>query len=395
MTTVRNNSLFSNLAKTLAGEINAAKNKQATTQLKGKAQALDSFSPSVSKVASMVLMGSSPAPAPVQTGVIGRNPDIGNRPDFDQGNTNSCGTTALAEAFHNLGFEQTRQTIDDSIREFDVGTPMQSIVNYAQSQGFQAQEYNNGSFQQLQSDLAAGRQVIVQVDVSGYDKTGHLQPGSPNDFETHYMVVDKAFTGPDGKQYVTYENWGNIETLPYTDFEKLWGNIKEGGLSTGMNNPYILVAKGNAAPLPPSNASGYAAVDGVETGGADVINGVADLSKGRVGEGVGRIVGGVAGGLVSAAGALGQIVSDGLTSAGNSMENTGNDMMHSGNALEEVGGAVVEGAGWFVDGMGTVAGDVGNAIGEVGKDIEKGAEDVGNAIDDAAKSVGNFFSSIF
>lgn len=224
----------------------------------------------------------------------GRGPRIdGDRPDFNQGQTNACGTTALAIAFHRLGTEVPVAEIDRDIRNFDLFTSTLGIVEHAQGRGFQAERYNGGSFDQLQSDIAAGREVIVLTDVKGRDDRGWLQPGDSSDASLHYMVVTEANVAPDGTEYVTFWNYGREETLPYSEFEKLWGDLKMKDMSTGYDNPYILVDQGSASPLRPSDHSETAMADHVAHGVTEVASGAADIGRGDVLSGGGRILDGL------------------------------------------------------------------------------------------------------
>ena len=177
----------------------------------------------------------------------GRGPRIDQeRADFDQGRTNACGTTALAIALHKLGKDVPVAEIDKSIRNFNLFTSSEGIKRYAQGAGFQAERYDKGSFEQLQRDLGAGREVIVLTDVGGRDSKGYLQPGSGDDTGLHYMHVTEVGTDQNGQQYVTFNNWGHQETLPYTEFEKLWTDLHFKGLDTGYERHYLLVDKGDA-----------------------------------------------------------------------------------------------------------------------------------------------------
>lgn len=224
------------------------------------------------------------------------------RDDFDQGRSNACGTTALAIALHRLGKDIPRTKIDRAIRNFNLFTSMGGILDYARGQGFQAQQYNNGSFEQLQSDLAAGRQVIVLGDVGSRDAQQFLTRGKDSDFALHYMVVTDVGVDQNGQKYVTLWNWGNEETMPYDRFEKIWSNIEVANANTGWNRSYVLVDKKDAAPLRKSNASESRATDKIANGVTEVANGAADIGRKDFDDGVVRIVKGVGQAVSGAAG---------------------------------------------------------------------------------------------
>ncbi len=221
------------------------------------------------------------------------DPATGGRPDFAQGDTNACGTVALAIALHRLGMDVPVTDIDRAIRNFDLYTPVPAILDYARGQGLQAQVYNQGSFEGLQRDLAAGRQVLVLTDVGGYGANGDLQPGGKNDLATHWMVVTAAFE-QHGERYVSYMNpWGTKETLPYAQFEALWRDVHALNMPTGYDRTYVLIDRPGAQALPPSNAQSLTAINNATGGVSNVVNGFADLMRGDLLGGLGRMGRGV------------------------------------------------------------------------------------------------------
>lgn len=225
----------------------------------------------------------------------GRGPRIDQeRADFDQGRTNACGTTALAIALHKLGKDVPVAEIDKSIRNFNLFTSSEGIKRYAQGAGFQAERYDKGSFEQLQRDLGAGREVIVLTDVGGRDSKGYLQRGSGDDTGLHYMHVTEVGTDQNGQQYVTFNNWGHQETLPYSEFEKLWTDLHFKGVDTGYERHYLLVDKGDAEALPASNLDGESRIaDDLSDGVSHLSNGAAALKRGDVWGGLTELGGGV------------------------------------------------------------------------------------------------------
>jgi X-X-X-Leu-X-X-Gly heptad repeat protein len=225
----------------------------------------------------------------------GRGPRIDQeRADFNQGRTNACGTTALAIALHSLGKDVPVAEIDKSIRNFNLFTSSEGIQRYAQGAGFQAERYEEGNFEQLQRDLAAGREVIVLTDVGGRDAKGYLQRGPEDDTGLHYMHVTEVGTDQNGQQYVTFNNWGHQETLPYADFEKLWTDLHFMGAGTGYDRHYLLVDKADAEALPASNLDGDSRIaDDLSDGVSQLATGAADLKRGDVWGGLSELRGGV------------------------------------------------------------------------------------------------------
>ncbi|MBX5482823.1 MAG: C39 family peptidase [Myxococcaceae bacterium] len=217
------------------------------------------------------------------------DPATGGRADFDQGKTNACGTTSLAIALHRMGIEVPREEIDREIRNYDIFTPVTAIVDYARQHGLQANSYNEGSFAQLQRDLADGRQILVITDVGGYDQRRDLEPGSKNDLSNHWLVVTDAYE-KNGEQYVSYMNpWGTRETLPYSKFEKLWSDVHLLGFHVGYDRAYVLIDRANAAPLRPSTDAEIVPFNTAAGGVSNVVNGWAQVTRGEVWDGVVRM----------------------------------------------------------------------------------------------------------
>lgn len=229
------------------------------------------------------------------------DPAQGGRPDFAQGSSNACGTTCLAIALHRLGIEIPRTQIDREIRNFNLFTPPTALAGYARGQGLQADVYNHGSFEQLQADLAAGRQILVLTDVGGYDQNRDLTRGSSADLDTHWLVVT-GVSVENGQRLVHYDNpWGTKETLPWDRFEALWRDVHALGLPTGYDHAYLLVDRADAPALRPSDARDIAGVNEFTGGISDVGNGFAELTRGDVTHGLLRLGRGLGDTLLGAA----------------------------------------------------------------------------------------------
>lgn len=229
------------------------------------------------------------------------DPADGGRPDFAQGNSNACGTTCLAIVLHRLGIEVPRTEIDKSIRNYNLFTPPTALVDYARGQGLRADVYNHGSFEQLQSDLAEGRQIMVMTDVGGYDQNLDLSPGSKKDFQTHWLVVTGAYE-KNGQKFVTYDNpWGTKETLPFEKFDALWKDVHVLGVPTGYDRSYVLIDRGSSKALRAPHAGDIAGVNELTGGISNAANGFAEMTHGNILHGLGRMLSGVGNTVVGAA----------------------------------------------------------------------------------------------
>ena len=238
------------------------------------------ISPTTRRVASQVRSTATTEPKNVTYGVNRRIDDV--RADFNQGRTNACGTTALAVAFHHLGTNIPRQTIDRQVRNFNLYTSSGGIIDYARQKGFQANRYENGSYEQLKSDLAAGRQVIVLTDVGDYDQNGLLTRGDESDTTLHYMNVTNVGEDQNGQRYVTYWTWGTEQTVPYERFEQMWSDLKLKGMDSDWNRSYLLIDKGTAEPLRDPGKLASRQEDQISDGVSSAANGAARVGRGEV-----------------------------------------------------------------------------------------------------------------
>ncbi|MCU0695451.1 MAG: hypothetical protein MUC96_02850 [Myxococcaceae bacterium] len=288
-----------------------------------------------------------------------------------QGTTNACGPLALWLALGQFGrATQDWQQLDAELRPWSLGTSPGVLLDGARERGLQAQLYNHGTFDDLERETRLGRGVLVMVDVGGYDRpNGDMLPGDPNDFETHWMRVTRAWRDSLGRRWVEYENpWGTREVLRYEAFERLWSNQRLGGLPTGYDRAYVLIDRPKARPLPTTTADDVLAVRSVTDGAQTFVRGVDGLLRGKVVDGVGRVVGGGITALFGAAGAALALPSEWLKRAGGALLDLSNEAFQAGGAA--VVGAVVAGAaGLVATGVGTIVNSVGNAIGFVGQAV--------------------------
>lgn len=219
--------------------------------------------------------------------------DIDQRRDFDQGSTSACGPTALAIVFHSLGIDIERAAIDREIRPTDVGTRGQALVDYAEDVGFQAKQYNHGSFEALEQATQAGHRMLAETDatLSG----NKLVPGNPNDMGTHWVVVDRAYRDPEtGERMVQVQSWGKVCVMPYRDFEKLWSNLST-GVPTGHDRAYVLVDRPDAPRLPTSTSvASLLPHEATQAVLSDTVRGVHAFGKGDIAKGSVLVVAAVA-----------------------------------------------------------------------------------------------------
>lgn len=288
-----------------------------------------------------------------------------------QGPTNACGPIALWLALGQFGrATQTWQQLDAEVRPWGLGSSPGVLADVARDRGLQAQVYNRGSFFDLERETQAGRAVLVMADVGGFDRPGgDMLPGSPTDFESHWLRVSRAWEDSLGRRWVEYENpWGTRELLRFEQFDLLWRNQRLGGVPTGYDRAYLLIDRPKAKPLPLTNAldvqAVMAATDGVQT----VARGVDALLSGRPLTGIGRITGGLVTGTTGALGSLLAVPGTALGQAGDALLGVAERGFQEGG-LAAVGGALAGAAGLVARGVGMVASAVGNAVGAVGQAV--------------------------
>ncbi|WP_224360300.1 C39 family peptidase [Hyalangium versicolor] len=149
----------------------------------------------------------------------------------DQGNTNACGTTSLANVMTYWGKPTTHDEIDKSIRAFNVFTAPDKIVDYARDNGMRAEIKTDAGMDDLAKMVDQGVPPIVLMD-----------PDSGSNANLHYMTVtgyDRDASGKISDVVVADSAGGNRYTMPADEFQKKWGDLKMGGVSTGLSNVMI------------------------------------------------------------------------------------------------------------------------------------------------------------
>ncbi|MBL8950283.1 MAG: C39 family peptidase [Myxococcaceae bacterium] len=268
-----------------------------------------------------------------------------NVPQMDQGDSNACGTTSLAMISTFLGRPVTREQIDASIRNVDIGSAPDNLVSWARANGLEASYKNEASFDDITRMIDAGLPPMALID-----------PGSSTDFMSHYVVVSGYERGADGKVsklHIT-DPEGSKYTMTADEFMKQWDNIKYGGIESGDRRLLLSFApKGSNVELPSSTLGADLRNQGIR----NLIDGTADFLNGWKNGRVGDIIGGAIETLASVPGYLiGKIPLPGF---------------------KELGGAINK----VVDTVVEPIKKVGNAI--------------ASGVKSAAKAVGNFFKSLF
>lgn len=310
----------------------------------------------------------------------------------------SCGTTSLAMILNHYGDGITPGEIDREIRRGNVGASPERIVDFARDQGFEAEQYNNGSWDELRSFLDRGIPCMTMID-----------PDDPGNFNLHYIDVVGYRTEADGSIKLLVQDPGATAgptEVPLSDFQRQWSNINVGGTENGYNNFFIAVAP-KGTDLPGSRIDENAAASALDTAKSDAFNGwdrltdpdnVGDVPQGLLGM-VGSAFGFVGGGIGFGLWKVGDWIDDG-TEGIPVLENIAQPL---GDFFEGVGSAVADvfnGVNNFVSGVGDAFGslfdgDVGGFFEDFGGGLYDLAGGVVSAVSDVVSSVADAVSDFF
>jgi Peptidase_C39 like family len=149
----------------------------------------------------------------------------------NQGNTNACGTTSLANVMTYWGKPTTHEQIDQSIRAFDVFTAPDKIVDHARANGLRAEIKTDANVEDLAKMVDQGVPPIILMD-----------PDESSNANLHYMTVtgyNRDASGKISDVVVADSAGGHRYTMPADEFQKKWSDLKMGGVSTGLSNVMI------------------------------------------------------------------------------------------------------------------------------------------------------------
>jgi len=318
-------------------------------------------------------------------------PNIQNMPFYIQ-QGNACGTTTLAEIMTYLGKTMTQSDIDKAIRRDDTFTAPEDMIQFARDNGLEAEEYNNGTWDQVKHQIDAGH--AVQALVEGDSSVPVMNGASNGNFSVsglHYIAITGYGTDPSsGEDYVVYHDpiRGTEQRMSVSDFEKMWANVP------GGYHNYYQAYGATGSNLPEGTDSIFNSANSGIQGTQGTLNGVANILNGwdrwagpgnqlpSFLHGVSEVAGGIPQTVMCGIGAGLQIGSSWLQSKVSGVPVLQNLVLP---ITDVVGGA------------GAALADVGNGIGESMDDVGSSLEDLAHgdgrkALDklgDAAEDLGS------
>jgi len=200
-------------------------------------------------------------------------PDLGNMPFYIQSG-DSSGDTSLAEIMTYLGKPMTEADVRKALGD---ASP-QDMLRFARDNGLEAEEYNNGSWEQIKQQIDQGHpvQALINGDLSGTENVITSSNGlAVNGNDLHYINITGYGKDPStGEEYITYHDphLGTEQRMSVSDFEKFWGDVPG-----GFHN-YFQAYGPKGSNLPPGDDAFQNAGGGLQ-GTQGTLNGVANISN--------------------------------------------------------------------------------------------------------------------
>jgi len=321
-------------------------------------------------------------------------PNLGNMPDYGQQNPDtSGGTTSLADIMTYLGVAVSPADINHDIQRTQYGLAPEDMINFARDHGLQADEYNNGTWDEVKSQIDAGHPVQAMIDGGSF------------------IVITGYGKDPvTGEEYVKYNDpkQDTEQQMSLSDFEKKWSNTGKPlqVVPSGYKNYFIAYGDGNSK-LPPGNNDGIQGIQAAENGGANYWNGLDRIfdrdSWGGVAHGVFQVVGSAPQAVFGYFGAELQLGAQYLNDKVKGIPVLRNFVEPLGDAVNGIGAGI----GDLANGAGESVNDIGTAIEQLshgdfkgaaksfydsGKDAVTGVYDAGK---DVVSSVKNAVEDLF
>ena len=326
-------------------------------------------------------IGSASVPAPPGENSL---PNLENMPFyFRQEPDSGGGTTTLADIMTYLGVTVNPADINHDIQRTKYGLAPDDMIQYARDHGLKAEGYNNGTWDEVKSQIDAGHPVQAMIDGGSY------------------IAITGYGTDPvTGEEFVKYHSpqQDGEQRMSLSEFEKKWSNTDNPFqvVPNPYKNYFIAYGDGNAD-LPPGRNDGIQGKQAAENGWSNYWNGLDRMFDpdgwGGFVHGAFQTVGSLPQGIVGYFGAELQLGGSWLNSKVDGIPVLQNFVKPFGDLVNGVGA----GLGDLANGLGESADDFGSAIEhlshgdfkEAGKSLYNSGKDIVEGVYDAGKDVVN------
>lgn len=305
-------------------------------------------------------------------------PNVANMPFLDQGTSNGCGTTSLAMVMSYLGVPETKAQIDAVIRQMDIFTSPEDMTGFATSHGLQAQGYNNGIWENIESFIPLGQPCICLINAN------YSYPDNSTINGLHYVAISGFGVDPTNNQRYAIFHDPNFTASEMVLFESQFVQMGD-NIGWGFRDYFMAFSTfASKEPLPPGNRDGIQGVLGTLEGVTNITNGLGNIfnpsSVGSIFHGIFQFAGGIVETIGSGVGTLLQV-------GGQWLRGVVADIPVLRNIIQPIGD--------IINGVGAIVGDVFNGVGAIINDIGKGIGGVVDAFVNGVIGVGRNLGAAF
>jgi predicted double-glycine peptidase len=305
-------------------------------------------------------------------------PNVASMPFLFQGTSNGCGTTSLAMVMSYLGVPETKAQVDAVIRQLDIFSSPEDMMGFATSHGLQAQGYNHGAWENIESFIPLGQPCICLINAN------YTYPDNSTINGFHYVAITGfGVDSTNNQRYAIFHdpNFTKSEMVLYeSQFVQMGDNM-----GWGFRDYFMAFTNfASPVPLPPGNRDGIQGVLGTLEGVTNITNGIGNIfhpsSVGSVFHGIFQFVGGVVETIGSGIGGLLQV-------GGQWLSGIVADIPVLRNIVQPIGD--------IINGVGAIVGDIFNGVGSIVNDIGVGIGGVVDAFVNGVISIGRNLGGAF
>lgn len=131
-------------------------------------------------------------------------------PNIIQGEDNTCGQAVVTAILQYWGVEITYQEVVNESNRTNLPTTRNKIIRYLRDKGLKAQDYKEGTINQLIAQINKGRPTIVLLDFGGLR-------------ESHYVTV--IGYNQSSKTLIIHDSLrGSYLEMAQDEFHEMWAN---------------------------------------------------------------------------------------------------------------------------------------------------------------------------